>query len=462
MKSRCGSFHQQGVALLISVILLLIMTIVGVALVGGSVMQERMSANQRIQTLAFEAASAGVAEALNWGLNSDNWPASVTSCREGDRWLSDWSDDRPFGAAWYRLRVSCREDEVFRAVQGFEYEAAGERIPPQLFVLSEGWVSRADGAVASQRQIEVRIENRAGSDGNVDPAIRVEGETIAFRTANSGVFLVDGDGGPAMATAEERNRDAIENAIVDTGGGETGRLGNYVGGIREGVGQYPFGSADELARFAALIKQEMQADPTGCGRNFVSGSAQGGGNVPGCSVSNSTDLTSLPAGFNTGAVTYITGDVVIGPNLDGAGLLIVEGNVCWHGRADFRGQVIALGGLFEMRGGGNGRTEGALFFADLAPDLNPPSTLSWGNPELDFRGGGNHRVKYNCALIQQQAETLQNVCGLDLGWEPLCDEDGRRAPGIGERIMMTSWRENLGWREETLPGAGGDPDDDEE
>ena len=461
MKQYRNPFHERGVALLISVILLLIMTIVGVALVGGSVMQERMSANQRIQTLAFEAASAGVAEALNWGLNSDNWPLDATSCREGDRWKSDWSESREFGVASYRLRVSCREDEVFRAVQGFdEYEAEGERIPPQLFVLSEGLVSRADGAVAAQRQIEVRIENRAGTDGNVDPAVRVEGETIDFNTANSGRFLVDGDGGPAIATSEERNRGIIEAAIVDTGGGETGRLGNYVGGINKGVGQYPFGSASELANFTALVKQAMQADPEGCGQNFVPGSAQGGGNVPGCNVSNSTDLTSLPAGFDTGAVTYITGDAVIGPNLDGTGLLIVEGNVCWHGRADFRGQVIALGGLFEMRGGGNGRTEGALFFADLSPDLTPPETLSWGNPELDFRGGGNHRIKYNCGLIEQQAETLKNACNLDLGWEPLCDEDGQRAPGIGERIMMTSWRENLGWREETLPGTGSDPDEE--
>ena len=448
-------FHnERGVALLMSVVLLLIMTIVGVSLVSGSVMQERMAANQRAQTLAFEAASAGVAEALNWGLNTDNWAAAETTwttCEEGDTWQSDWSTGRALGTASYRLRVSCREDEVFREVQGFDYEAAGERIPPQLFVLSEGTTQRADGTVVSRRQIEVRIENRAGTDGNVDPAIRIEGDTITFQTANSGVFLVDGDGGPAIATSEEGNRETVEDAIVNTGGGETGRLGNYVGGIAEGVAQYPFGSGAELAEFTALIKQAMAADPLGCGRNLVTGDAQGGGNVPGCSVSNATDLSSLPAGFDTGAVTYITGDVVVGPNLDGTGLLIVEGNVCWHGRADFRGQVIALGGLFEMRGGGNGRTEGAMFFADISPDLNPPESLSWGNPELDFRGGGNHRVKYNCGLIEQQVQTLKTSCDLDLGWEPLCDEDGGRAPGIGERIMMTSWRENLGWREDALP-----------
>jgi len=449
---------QDGVALVISVVFLFVMTIVGVALVGGSVMQERMAGNQRLQTLAFEAASAGVAEALNWGFETNeagqyvNWGEPSCSYRdvdgelEGDKWESQWSEPRSFGGAEYRLKIRCRADEPFADVAGFV--AADEPVPPQLFVVSDGVVRGADDTVVARRQIEVRIENRAGTDGNLDSAIRIEGDSINFEPATSNRFLVDGNGGAAIATTDPDEAETIEAEIASAG---SGRLGNYPGGIEEGVGQYPFDSPESIAEFAREVKLALQGGAA-CGNwveDNIQGAGEGGGSggSPTCDAEgaqNFADLGDFP--FSGNNLTYVTGDAIIGPNLEGSGLLIVEGKVCMSGRADFKGQVIALGGLFEMYGAGNGRTEGAVFVADVDPDGMPSG---WGETTLDVSGGGNHRIRYDCDRVEQ-ALNLARACVPSLAdsLPQRCDGEGGRFQGIGARIQMVGWRESLGWRED--------------
>lgn len=59
-----GSRHQQmGVSLLVVLILLLVMSFLGIAVLRSSGMQERMSANMRDRSLAFQAAETALREA---------------------------------------------------------------------------------------------------------------------------------------------------------------------------------------------------------------------------------------------------------------------------------------------------------------------------------------------------------------------------------------------------------------
>ena len=55
--------HQQGVSLLMVLILLVVMSILGVAVLRSSAMQERMSANLRDRNDALQAAEAGLRDA---------------------------------------------------------------------------------------------------------------------------------------------------------------------------------------------------------------------------------------------------------------------------------------------------------------------------------------------------------------------------------------------------------------
>jgi len=58
--------HQRGAALVISLLILLVMTVLGVAAMGTTTLQERMANNNRQQQVAFQAAEAALRTAENW------------------------------------------------------------------------------------------------------------------------------------------------------------------------------------------------------------------------------------------------------------------------------------------------------------------------------------------------------------------------------------------------------------
>lgn len=58
--------NEQGSVLLISLVLLLILTIVGVASIGGVTMNEKMTVSQRDYDIAFELAEAALVQGERW------------------------------------------------------------------------------------------------------------------------------------------------------------------------------------------------------------------------------------------------------------------------------------------------------------------------------------------------------------------------------------------------------------
>ena len=57
---------QNGTVLIISMIILLIMTIIGLSSMRSTIMEEKMSQNVRDTNLAFEAAEAALRDAGRW------------------------------------------------------------------------------------------------------------------------------------------------------------------------------------------------------------------------------------------------------------------------------------------------------------------------------------------------------------------------------------------------------------
>ncbi|MCL1825284.1 MAG: PilX N-terminal domain-containing pilus assembly protein [Betaproteobacteria bacterium] len=76
---------QRGAALIIAMILLLVMSLLAVASLRGTLMQERMSANTHDRDLAFQSAEAGLRmgeqQAENWVRNgaTPDWPSCLNS-----------------------------------------------------------------------------------------------------------------------------------------------------------------------------------------------------------------------------------------------------------------------------------------------------------------------------------------------------------------------------------------------
>lgn len=97
--------RQRGVALAVVLILLLVMTLLGLAAMRGTLMEERMSANLLDRSLAFQAAEAALREGEALAMSKPTLPASGCSnglCAKPDpvsptdsqRWLAAgfWDD----------------------------------------------------------------------------------------------------------------------------------------------------------------------------------------------------------------------------------------------------------------------------------------------------------------------------------------------------------------------------------
>lgn len=356
--------RASGSALVIALLILLAMTILGVATLSSVNMQERMAGNANLQSLAFEAASSGLSEALRWAFE----PASglaFGNCRRAD---GPWSSEQPWSSPVvleldenadqtvrieYSLRNDCLEDPDFAGfltVDGSPFQP-----PVQFFVTSEGTVFAADDTPLARREIEVRIDSVRG-DGL--SAIRVEGQAqIDFDAANSNSFVVNGGGGPAISTSTPGNAALIAQDILDKD-----RIGNYSGGVLASPYPPPFNTADGLAKFALRLREYMVY--------------RGIGNAPssahGCDAGAGMTMRFIDVNENlTGdatltGITYIAGNLRSNGNVSGSGLVIVEGDIDLNGTPSFNGLIVGLGGLFDMSGGGQGTTNGMLFATNLA------------------------------------------------------------------------------------------------
>ena len=81
MNSPSKGSHQRGAALMVVLILLLVMTLLALASLRGTLMEERMSASQFDRSIAFQAAEAALREAEEWAETKPAPPGS--GCSDG-------------------------------------------------------------------------------------------------------------------------------------------------------------------------------------------------------------------------------------------------------------------------------------------------------------------------------------------------------------------------------------------
>lgn len=74
---------QQGIALVVALILLVVITIVGVAAVSGTLMQNKMASNQHDREVAFQSAESTLRQARTWLLTNED-DVSIRDCTQGN------------------------------------------------------------------------------------------------------------------------------------------------------------------------------------------------------------------------------------------------------------------------------------------------------------------------------------------------------------------------------------------
>lgn len=437
---------QRGVVLVVGLLLLLVMTIVAVASLSSTHMQERMAGNARTQALAFQLASTGAASSLEFYAAQElagGLPDTDCGTRDHPGWVD--ADGDPVLTAW----VTAPNDDLIQGTRlrqriyclQVEYPDGQRELKSHPFVLSRGEVVSSDNTVVAQRDIEVRLDFGATPPGDPDCTALcfpycASGDSLRFPTSNA--FKVDGEGSPAITTGTLECADAITGAI------RSNRIGNYDGGIAgtdtdaDDTLGYPWGSPTDVNNFrnALLAFANGTATiPSGYSAELIPGDLTASGN-------RVFGTTSEPQ------ITYIAGDADMAGNVSGTGILVVEGDLQWNGTPEFQGLILVLGGGFEVYGGGQGGDPAGsltvlnLFGADGETPRNDEA--GFGSIDLDFRGGGTALYRYDCLLLQGLATGL-GLGDENGGWYPSCDSAGSGVSTPGTR-RIASWRENLGWR----------------
>jgi hypothetical protein len=476
MKQPKLNTYQSGVALILSLILLFVLTLVAVASFSSSNVQERAAGNVRLQTMAFEAAAAGANNAIEFFMTNavDHAPDLLCGASNHEGWYD--GDGNPILSPWIPMtydvdgvdlkqRMYCLADQ-YPCSSGEPGCVGGVVRAPrsQLFVLSRGEVV-SDGTVVAYREVEVRIDRGKNTwelegcgaicfaacdyllDRHDDPA-------IDFPSSN--VFQVDGGGGPAVtasADCDPAPDPSLLNAIL--GDIKDSRLGNYDGGIHEQNPGEPWNDPDKTDAFRAAVETEAAIEPN----LLIDASFDDSLGVfdEGSGVYEDNGNTVYGT-VDEPIVTYVKGDLEFGGGISGAGIMMVEGNIAWNGTPDYKGLIVSLGGTYTIDGGGlGGNHAGSVVVVnnnrphpidgpcgDTCPDFGG---ISWLNT-----GGGTAEYNWDCDALTAAFALVAHLDpdGLSetnpIGWGFDCD---RGPPTLFEApgdLVVASWRENLGWR----------------
>jgi hypothetical protein len=425
--------NERGVALLLSLIILLVLTMLGVSAFHNSHIQERSAGNMRLQSVAFEAAAAGASNSINFfDANRELGPDQLCGSLGHEGWDAPtaWVSANAVGEATLKQRMYCLADE-YPTVEDEDDTCEEDDVEcrparSQLFVLSRGEVF-SGGNLVAQRDVEIRLD--IGGGGGVGEGCGAlcfpSCNPGTFDFGNSNAFQVDGNGGPAITGACPDMTTAIRNGIRDN------RIGNYIGGVDTTSPDAPWDDPDTVEDFRSTVEAKAMAD-------------NGSGTCMTYCYNASTAYHFGNPAFGTPAdpqVTYIAGNAYFGGNVTGAGIMFVNGNLHWNGTPKFEGLIVTLGGTFTVSGGGLGGDH-----AGSVVILNASGNGTFGNSNLYNTGGGTALYRFDCGALWAAWETL-DADGQAL-WSPNC-EVGPASPygaGPGE-LIVASWRENIGWRE---------------
>lgn len=437
--------HQSGVALVVSLLLLFVMTLVAVSTFSATHIQERSANNLRLQSMAFEAASAGASNAIQFFVDNPTIGADeLCGALNHTGWVSPsaWIDMGTVGDANLQQRLYCINDAYPCTTD--DAVDCGVRPPrSQLFVHSQGTVQASDGTVVAVRDVEVRLDIGADWDtGDGCGALCFPGCDFKEGTKkdpgllfpNSNAFQVDGADGPAITTGCDEFTDAIDDAIKDN------RMSNYVGGIATADPGSPWSDPELTAIFrdqtreAAIVANDAGSCQTWCYHNGdvdMSGNDQFGD-------------------MDNPQITFIDGNAELGGNISGVGMLIVTGDITWNGTPNWKGLMLTLGGDFHIDGGGNGGDgAGSVVMLNLLDDS------TFGEVSFQNNGGGTADYRYDCDMLQISRSLLAGLPTpvseprADALWNPGCERGPATIFEAGPtELIIASWRENIGWREE--------------
>jgi hypothetical protein len=458
---------QSGVALVFSLLLLLVLTIIGVAAMNSTIMQERMAGNLRMQTQVFEVASEGVTRALDYYYDNTTDVDGVVGHEDG--LLCGFVHSTVAGTSVVDNQLAWRypsegfdliqldhgdgllqlEQQMYCCRSWAEVEVGGETVwmenPSKLFVLSRGtFVPDEDADALARREVEVRLDE--ADPGLPTCALCIPGGVDSFEAGKSQMAM-HGACGPAITTHDAGSAQTIVSGIDDK------RIGNYDGGIVSGEMGPLWDNPNRLAEFIWWLKLGLDlAYIDGAGHagywDYEAVDALSGGGHPTRINPQHFRFTGSPefgvqsdiedGDYGQPRITYFDRSVYMGGSVTGHGIMIVNGEVEWGGVPDFEGLLISIGGSFEVSGGGGGGGRGSLVMTSLDFDndsLRSFAEASASRPEgrMPAAFGSREELRYPVATDGDGHVRMYDPDEFEFTLE---DTDGNAVEDVPVRPML--------------------------
>ena len=436
--------RERGIALVIGLLAMGVLTAVGFALMLSSSTETLIHANFRSSETAFYASRGGLEE-IRGRMGPNALPAILIPAPPN----TTTATYIRMNAAINPTQAGCTFNTPVGAINCFDPDAA--LTPTVNYALTAQdagqvpyvWVK---AVLATQRKLNRNLVT-PGVLAGLDDTVRVCWDGQNLLLDNPGTLCPPGVPGtpntPAyIFTALSIDRGGASRIIRQVGsygtlpglpspltldgcnptfqGGNSNQyqiVGNDVGGQAQDEAAIGVVCPGDAGPLAASIPKNKQDDYPGAGGAAPPPDVQDVSGILDPLYQNCTGLDSLLATLRSAAdhvytgtttslpdpgvlgdpvINFVDGDLDITGNWDGAGILIVTGDVRFGGNSTYDGVIYVIGtGTYLQSGGGSGQYSGGIFVANTT---TCPAGL--GSPSYRVNGGGNNGIQYDTDLTE--------------------------------------------------------------
>lgn len=394
---------RKGIALITTLLMLVVLSVLGIIAVNVTTIGAKITGNTRTSKQAFYMAEAGI-EAARELLRSRIAGGSTVSAqldlvKGADGVLTDstnvanfsTTDDVPFinttimGNGSYKVYLTNDSSDGVTSLADTN---------SQVTLTSFGTGPDNSRAIIQSTVLRVPIPNLPG-------AISMPGPNVIFHAGSSNASEASGGTYPAIAVNSDPSRTSVINGIP------ANRRDNY-----QGLGY----DGSTNPKTPSVVNMNFP-DPWG-NLGQLQTLYQ---NLKGMADFSSPTNPGFTLGTNsTPKLVVIDGDYTVPGGTTGAGILLVTGNLVFHGNIDYNGIILVIGkGNLTRNGAGNGNITGGVFVANIAgPDgnINTTSDNTWGTPTWDTSGGGTSDID---KVVSSENNALQLLPFVKTSWKQI-------------------------------------------
>ncbi|UYG08083.1 PilX N-terminal domain-containing pilus assembly protein [Halomonas sp. M4R1S46] len=457
---------QGGAALIVSLVLMVIALLLGLSSFQSSRLEEQMAGNYRASVSALMAAEYGGAEAWKLFLNgapncgTSGWPAGYENIAAAEVSAAysitcapktDADGNTLYGR--YVITSTGRvnpNDSIFRSLQFETHLGVGPGAP--IVVAEDEGECDPDSLIFEPPSSNAEITGEEDIDGNNRAAIQVACTQIAEGVV--GEIIPNNE---TVESASEYDASTDTYTCVDDGGNN--RLCNYQGGVQGGIDVQALTDANLLATFLSAL----QADAGTSVQDYFPSSDEFSEDGSVYFLSHGDDLAGVDTDANGRPTFNHSGD------LDGKGVLVIDGNVDFNGVPSFDGLIIVLGD-YIVSGGGGGEFHGSVVSAPIdqlntyqedgsvvsdtegsgGNELDCGSSCIFADKTIAIGGGGTSLYNFDDDVLLDTFSlisdvTIQYDTDGDGSDETLSIVDlwGLEGVGLGDNYYIASWLETI-------------------